>query len=316
MKGATRSFVFVPHRCRAMMTMHSLASNTSLSRAFVVSTRCFSTNKDENGDSQYVNLREQEDLWDDEEDADWRTRGISSEHNRNKQPKHYHHHGLESGSEHYGKIVSLKNFGAFVKINDSGVQGLVPLGEIADEWVEDASHHVSLGQHVKVRVLNDNERGQLRLSIKRVRPLLSKDFKPATIALFRVPFDMDKHEIQSLIGEYGNVLDIFMSWSYHEVSNTRDFVFCTFDNVECAAECIAKLHKQRVPYRIGNETHTFQILVKMSNQQNYKQKLQAQLDEEWEEKMREWETRDTPESKWAQRMAKRALRDIVPYHDM
>ena len=66
-----------------------------------------------------------------------------------------------------GKVVNLVDFGAFVNFM-SGKDGLVHVSEIANERVERVSDVLAEGQEVKVRVIEIDPRGKVRLSMRTV----------------------------------------------------------------------------------------------------------------------------------------------------
>ncbi|MDA1192852.1 MAG: helix-hairpin-helix domain-containing protein, partial [Candidatus Poribacteria bacterium] len=75
---------------------------------------------------------------------------------------------LEIGMELEGRVTNVTNFGAFV---DIGVKrdGLVPLSELSEKWVDDPREVAQVGQIVRVQVMEvDLERGRVGLSMKRV----------------------------------------------------------------------------------------------------------------------------------------------------
>ena len=61
------------------------------------------------------------------------------------------------------KIVKLQNYGCFVSLN-SRTQGLVHVSELALERVADPADLFSEGGEMDVKVLEKNQKGQLRLS--------------------------------------------------------------------------------------------------------------------------------------------------------
>jgi small subunit ribosomal protein S1 len=64
-----------------------------------------------------------------------------------------------------GTVVSLTDFGAFV--DRGGVQGLVPMSELAHGRVERASDRLRVGEPVTVKVLRlDEAKGRITLSLK------------------------------------------------------------------------------------------------------------------------------------------------------
>ena len=65
-----------------------------------------------------------------------------------------------------GEIVGLKAFGAFMRI-EQGLDGLIPMGELADRRIKSADEVVAIGDQVTVKILNiDVERKRISLSIK------------------------------------------------------------------------------------------------------------------------------------------------------
>ena len=68
-----------------------------------------------------------------------------------------------------GKVVNLADFGAFVDIG--GLEGLVHLSELSWKRVNHPSELLSIGDKVKVHVLNvDRERSRVALSLKQLEP--------------------------------------------------------------------------------------------------------------------------------------------------
>ena len=81
--------------------------------------------------------------------------------------------GPEVGSEYKAKVVTIKEYGAFVDIAD-GVSGLVHISELSDERVNDVNEYLSIGDIVDVRVVEVDRMGRLKLSAKKVRSLKKK----------------------------------------------------------------------------------------------------------------------------------------------
>jgi len=71
----------------------------------------------------------------------------------------------EVGKVYDGKVVNLVDFGAFVNFM-GGKDGLVHVSEIKNERVEKVSDVLSEGQEVKVKVLEIDQRGKVRLSMR------------------------------------------------------------------------------------------------------------------------------------------------------
>jgi polyribonucleotide nucleotidyltransferase len=71
----------------------------------------------------------------------------------------------EVGKIYAGKVVNLVDFGAFVNFM-GGKDGLVHVSEIRNERVEKVADVLSEGQEVKVKVLEIDQRGKVRLSMR------------------------------------------------------------------------------------------------------------------------------------------------------
>jgi len=74
---------------------------------------------------------------------------------------------VEVGLVYEGKVVKLMDFGAFVTILP-GKDGLVHISQISDERVEKVSDKLSEGDTIKVKVLEVDKQGRIRLSMKAV----------------------------------------------------------------------------------------------------------------------------------------------------
>ena len=71
----------------------------------------------------------------------------------------------EVGKIYNGKVVNIVDFGAFVNFM-GGKDGLVHVSEMKNERVEKPTDVVSEGQEVKVKVLEIDQRGKVRLSMR------------------------------------------------------------------------------------------------------------------------------------------------------
>jgi polyribonucleotide nucleotidyltransferase len=81
--------------------------------------------------------------------------------------------GPEVGSVYDAKVVTLKEYGAFVDIVP-GVSGLVHVSEISDERVNDVGEYLAEGDTVKVKVIEVDRMGRLKLSCKAVESVKKK----------------------------------------------------------------------------------------------------------------------------------------------
>jgi polyribonucleotide nucleotidyltransferase len=74
---------------------------------------------------------------------------------------------VEVGTIYEGKVAKIMDFGAFVNILP-GKDGLVHISQISDERVENVSDKLTEGDMVKVKVLEVDRQGRIRLSMKAV----------------------------------------------------------------------------------------------------------------------------------------------------
>ncbi|MGB0664450.1 MAG: polyribonucleotide nucleotidyltransferase [Pontibacterium sp.] len=71
----------------------------------------------------------------------------------------------EIGQVYSGKVVRIEEFGAFVNILP-GKDGLVHISQIANKRVEKVSDYISMDDIVKVKVLDVDQRGRIKLSMR------------------------------------------------------------------------------------------------------------------------------------------------------
>ena len=81
--------------------------------------------------------------------------------------------GPKPGTEYLGTVATVKEYGAFVDIAP-GISGLVHVSEIADERIQDVTQYLKEGEQVKVKVMEVDRFGKIRLSIKAIAPLAKK----------------------------------------------------------------------------------------------------------------------------------------------
>lgn len=74
---------------------------------------------------------------------------------------------VEIGKVYEGKVVKLMDFGAFVTM-PPGRDGLVHISQISHERVEKVTDKLKIGETVKVKVLDVDKQGRIRLSMKAV----------------------------------------------------------------------------------------------------------------------------------------------------
>ncbi len=73
----------------------------------------------------------------------------------------------EVGTIYEGKVVSIKDFGAFINIMP-GIDGMAHISELSDKRVEKVTDVLHEGQIVKAKLIGIDERGRLSLSLKNV----------------------------------------------------------------------------------------------------------------------------------------------------
>ena len=73
----------------------------------------------------------------------------------------------EVGTVYEGKVVTIKEFGAFVNIMP-GIDGMVHISELSNERVERVEDVLTEGQIVKVKLIGIDDRGRLSLSLKNI----------------------------------------------------------------------------------------------------------------------------------------------------
>src|SRR5699024_4067732 len=88
---------------------------------------------------------------------------------------------IEVGSKLQGKVTGITNFGAFVEL-EKDKTGLVHISEVADTYVKDINEHLTVGDEIKVKVINVEDDGKIGLSIKKAkdRPVRQKNTKEPT----------------------------------------------------------------------------------------------------------------------------------------
>ncbi len=73
----------------------------------------------------------------------------------------------EVGTVYEGKVVSIKDFGAFINIMP-GIDGMVHISELSHDRVEKVTDVLTEGQIVKAKLIGIDDRGRLSLSLKDV----------------------------------------------------------------------------------------------------------------------------------------------------
>src|SRR5699024_11723958 len=95
---------------------------------------------------------------------------------------------IEVGSKLQGKVTVITNFGAFVEL-EKGKTGLVHISEVADTYVKDINEDLTVGDEIKVKVINVEDDGKIGLSIKKAkdRPIFPSSSTLITFTLISSP---------------------------------------------------------------------------------------------------------------------------------
>jgi len=80
---------------------------------------------------------------------------------------------VEVGTVYEGTVARIVDFGAFVTILP-GTDGLVHISQIANERVEKVTDYLQEGQQVRVKVLDVDQRGRIKLSMKELAAEVSE----------------------------------------------------------------------------------------------------------------------------------------------
>ena len=70
---------------------------------------------------------------------------------------------MEVGKIYHGKVVGIKEFGAFVEILPDR-DGLLHISEIADHRIKQVEDVLKMGDEVWVKVIGVDDRGKVKLS--------------------------------------------------------------------------------------------------------------------------------------------------------
>lgn len=76
---------------------------------------------------------------------------------------------VEVGSILEGKVTGVKPFGAFVELPGGGT-GMVHISEVSNQFIQQLSDVLQVGQVVKVKVMSVSPEGKVALSMKRAEP--------------------------------------------------------------------------------------------------------------------------------------------------
>jgi polyribonucleotide nucleotidyltransferase len=80
--------------------------------------------------------------------------------------------GPEIGSVFNARVDSIKEYGAFVEF--AGISGLVHVSELSDDRVQNVADYLTEGQMIKVKVMEIDKMGRIKLSAKAVEAIKKK----------------------------------------------------------------------------------------------------------------------------------------------
>lgn len=93
-----------------------------------------------------------------------------------------------------GKVVRMVSFGAFIEV-EKGIDGLVHVSQISNEWLENPITALQVGQEVDVKILDINpEKEKMTLSIKALLPEVVKPVKEEKPAKNKKSKDVEAEE--------------------------------------------------------------------------------------------------------------------------
>ena len=72
---------------------------------------------------------------------------------------------VQVGKTYTGKVLSLKEYGAFVEIFP-GHDGLVHISELSDGYIEKVEDVVKVGQEIMIKVIGIDDQKRVKLSRK------------------------------------------------------------------------------------------------------------------------------------------------------
>lgn len=150
---------------------------------------------------------------------------------------------LEIGSVFEGRVTGITKFGAFVQL-PVGKSGMVHISEVANEYVEDISKHLQIGQTVKVKLVAIDQQGRINLSIKKAlpqpegsaaerpprpafrqnnRPAQPKDSapRPAKVSISDLQFAQDQSTLPRGDDSFESKLKAFMQSSESRISDLK-----------------------------------------------------------------------------------------------
>jgi polyribonucleotide nucleotidyltransferase len=65
-----------------------------------------------------------------------------------------------------GKVFRIESYGAFIKIDDTDKEGMIHISQISDKRINNINDVIKMGQELRAKVSEINEKGQLSLTLK------------------------------------------------------------------------------------------------------------------------------------------------------
>ena len=79
----------------------------------------------------------------------------------------------ENGSVVLGTVTGIEDYGIFIKL-DKFNSGLIHISEIGNHYIKDLHNYVNIGELIRVRIVEKNQDGTYKLSIKNVDYRITK----------------------------------------------------------------------------------------------------------------------------------------------
>jgi len=87
---------------------------------------------------------------------------------------------IKVGSIFEGKVVSTRDFGAFIEIAP-GTDGMCHISELADGFVDKVENICKVGDKIKVKVIAVDDTGRIKLSVKALLKDAAKEAEKETV---------------------------------------------------------------------------------------------------------------------------------------
>ena len=79
----------------------------------------------------------------------------------------------ENGSVVLGTVTGIEDYGIFIKL-DKFNSGLIHISKIGNHYIKDLHNYVNIGELIRVRIVEKNQDGTYKLSIKNVDYRITK----------------------------------------------------------------------------------------------------------------------------------------------